>query len=119
MAAGKENLGNYTPKMLHAGDFPVVTDSGTVAESQTIKEMMPIEIGADGKVKAVTSSTINNVYGIAAEDADAGEEVVYYLTGQFFGSALTAPAGTTAAQFKAPLRKLGIYLVDTDNYAGA
>ena len=33
MAAGKELLGSYTPKMIHAGDYPVVTDSGTVADN--------------------------------------------------------------------------------------
>ena len=27
MAAGKELLGSYNPKMVHAGDYPVVTDS--------------------------------------------------------------------------------------------
>lgn len=115
MAAGKELLGSYTPKMIHAGDYPVVTDSGTVAAGQTIVELMPVELGADGKLKAITSSTIANVYGLAAESKEEGEELVIYLTGQFFGDALVVPAGTTAADFKANLRKLGIFLVDTEN----
>ena len=42
MAAGKELLGSYNPKMVHAGDYPVVTDSGTVAEGETILELMPV-----------------------------------------------------------------------------
>lgn len=115
MAAGKELVGSYTPKMVHAGDYPVVTDSGTVAEGETIVELMPIVLGTDGKIKAVTSDTVANVYGLAAENAEAGEEVVIYLTGQFFGDSIEVPAGTTAADYKAPFRKLGIFLVDTDN----
>lgn len=115
MAAGKENLGTYTPKMVHAGDYPVVTDSGTVAEGETIVELMPVVLNADGTLKAVTADNVAEVYGLAAENAEAGEEVVIYLTGQFFGEAIEVPAGTTAADFKAPFRKLGIFLVDTDN----
>ena len=117
MAAGKELLGSYTPKMVHAGDYPVVTDSGTVAEGETIIELMPIVLGTDGKLKAVTSDTVAEVYGLAAENAEAGQEVVYYLTGQFFGDSIEVPAGTTAADFKAPFRKLCIFLVDTENAA--
>ena len=115
MVAGKEMLGSYTPKMVHAGDFPVVTDSGTVAEGETIIELMPVVLGTDGKIKAVTAETVADVYGLAAENAEEGEEVVIYLTGQFFGDSIEVPAGKTAADFKAPFRKLGIFLVDTEN----
>lgn len=115
MAAGKELLGSYNPKMVHAGDYPVVTDSGTVADGETIIELMPVVLGTDGKIKAVTADTVADVYGLAAENAEAGEEVVIYLTGQFFGDSIEVPAGTTAADYKAPFRKLGIFLVDTDN----
>ena len=115
MAAGKELLESYTPKMVHAGDYPVVTDSGTVAEGETIIELMPVVLGTDGKIKADTSDTVADVYGLAAENAEAGEEVVIYLTGQFFGDSIEVPAGTTAADYKAPFRKLGIFLLDTDN----
>jgi len=117
MAAGKELLGSYTPKMIHAGDYPVVTDSGTVADGNTILELMPVTLGTDGKLSAVTADTIADVYGIAAEKAEEGAEAVIYLTGQFFGDSLELPAGTTAADFKAPFRRLGIFLVDTDNTA--
>lgn len=115
MAAGKELLESYNPKMVHAGDYPVVTDSGTVADGETIIELMPVVLGTDGKIKAVTADTVANVYGLAAENAEAGEEVVIYLTGQFFGDSIEVPAGTTAADFKAPFRKLCIFLVDTEN----
>lgn len=112
--AGKKLLGTYNPKMVHAGDYPVVTDSGTVAEGETIVELMPVTL-ANGTLKAVTKDTIADVYGLAAEDAQEGEELVFYMTGQFFGEAIAVPEGTTAADFKAPFRKLGIFLVDTDN----
>lgn len=115
--AGKELLESYKPKMVHAGNYPVVTDSGTVADGETIVELMPIVLDTDGKIKGVTSETIEQVYGIAAQNAEEGEEVVYYLTGEIFGDSIEVPAGTTAADFKAPLRKLGIFLVDTDNKA--
>ena len=49
--------------MVHAGDYPVVTDSGTVAEGETIIELMPVVLGTDGKIKAVTSDTVADVYG--------------------------------------------------------
>lgn len=119
MAAGKEILGSYKPKMVHAGDYPVVTDSGTVAADNTILELMPVTLGTDGKLSAVTADTVADVYGLAAESAEAGEEVVIYLTGQFFGDSIEIPAGTTPADFKAPFRKLGIFLVDTENAATA
>lgn len=117
MAAGKELLGSYNPKMVHAGDYPVVTDSGTVATGNTILELMPVTLGTDGKLSAVTADTVADVYGLAAENAEAGEEVVIYLTGQFFGDSIEIPTGTTPADFKAPFRKLGIFLVDTENAA--
>lgn len=119
MAAGKELLGSYNPKMVHAGDYPVVTDSGTVAAGNTILELMPVTLGTDGKLSAVTADTVEDVYGLAAENAEAGEEVVIYLTGQFFGDSIEIPTGTTPADFKAPFRKLGIFLVDTDNAVSA
>ena len=72
---------------------------------------MPITLGTDGKIKAVTADTVADVYGLAAENAEEGEEVVYYLTGEFFGSAIEVPVGKTAADFKAPFRKIGIFLV--------
>lgn len=115
MAAGKGLLGSYTPKMTFAGGYPVVTDSGTVADGNTILEFMPVTLGTDGKLAAVTADTIADVYGLAAQEAKAGEEAVIYLTGQFFGDALALPEGTTPADFKAPFRKLGIFLVDTEN----
>lgn len=118
MAAGKELLGSYKPKMVHAGDYPVVTGTGTVADGSTIPGLMPVVLGADGKLSPVTASTVTDVYGIAADGAEAGEEMVIYLTGQFFGDALELPEDVTALGLKAPLRKIGIFLEDTENKTG-
>lgn len=117
MAAGKELLGSFTPKMIFAGDYPVVKDTGTVAEKNEVSELMPVTIGTDGKLSAVTADTVVNVYGIAAEAAKAGEEVPIYLTGQFFGSALELPKGMSPSDLKAPFRKIGIFLERTENAA--
>lgn len=115
MTAGKELLESYIPKRVHAGDYPVVTDSGTVAEGEIITELTPVTLDTNGKIKAVTADTITNVYGLAAEDAKAGQEIVLYLTGQFFGESINAPSGSSVSDLKEPLRKLGIFLVNTDN----
>lgn len=110
MALGKERLGSYIPKMANAGDYPVVTDSGTVAEGETIMEFMPITREADGTVKAATAETLGNVYGLAATNAAAGEEAVYYLTGEFFASAIVLPNTATLEAVKQALRKICIFL---------
>ena len=115
MAAGKELLESYVPKRVHAGDYPVVTDSGTVAEGEIITELTPVTLDTNGKIKAATADTITSVYGLAAEDAIAGQEIVLYLTGQFFGESINVPSGSSVSDFKEPFRKLGIFLVDTDN----
>ena len=86
-----------------------------MAGKEKLESYSPITLGTDGKIKAVTADTVADVYGLAAENAEEGEEVVYYLTGEFFGSAIEVPVGKTAADFKAPFRKIGIFLVDTDN----
>ena len=44
--AGKEKLESYSPKMVHAGDFPVVTDSGTLISDREREERND---GAGGK----------------------------------------------------------------------
>lgn len=114
MAAGKELLGSYKPRMIHAGDYPVVKDTGVVADGNTILELMPVTMGTDGKLSAITQKTAADVYGIAAASAEAGEMVVIYLTGEFFGDSLELPEGMQAADIKAACRRNSIFLKDTD-----
>ncbi len=99
---------NYTPKNIFAGNFPVVTDVGPLADSATVRKMAPVMISG-GKVKEVDSAGIANLCGIAADDSTDGG-VVYYLTGEFFAAALTLPDSVTVEALKPAFRKLGIFL---------
>lgn len=107
--AGKELLGTYTPKMTLAGDFPVVTDSGTMKAGESAKEFQVLCKTADG-MTAVTADTVEDIYGIAAADSDEDGNVVIYLTGEFFAETLVYPDTVTAEELKAALRKLSIFM---------
>ena len=50
------------------------------------------------------------MYGIAATAAEAAEEVVVYLTGEFFADAITLPEGVTADTLAKAFRNIGIFL---------
>lgn len=90
-----------------AGDYPIVTDAGTATGE--IKQYAPVVVGEAG-VAAVAAATVADVVGIAAEAAASGEEVVFYLTGEYFAEALELPNGVTAEALKPVFRKLGIFL---------
>lgn len=101
---------NTTPKNFFAGDFPTATETGTAGGN--IKEFAPVTIDGNGKVVTITSETKTNVIGISAAAAATGEPVVYYLTGEFFATALHMPSGVTPADIAGYLRKLSIFLRD-------
>lgn len=115
MAAGKEILETYKPKMIFAGDFPVVKDMAVAAEGETISELMPVTLDSDGKVKAVTADTISDIYGLAAEEAESGQQTAVYLTGQFFSESVNLPEGITLSGIKVQLRKIGIFAVGAES----
>lgn len=103
----------HTPENLFAGDFPILTDSVTVG-TKKITRLSPVKL-VGGKLEPVAkgaddAATVADLYGIAAEDAEAGAEGIIYLTGQFFASALSLPAEVTAGVLKPAFRKLGIFL---------
>ena len=98
----------HTPDNFFAGDFPIVTDFGKIKDGATIRARVPIVQGADGIEEAV-AATIADVIGISAAEP-SGDEVVYYLTGEFFTQALTLPTDVTAEELKPILRKLTIFL---------
>lgn len=83
-----------------------------------VKRGAPVVLGEDGKLALVTVSgtsgsytvSTDGLYGIAADNAAADEEVVVYLTGSFFTDALVLPENATAAALEVPLRNLGIFL---------
>lgn len=90
-----------------AGDYPIVTDAGTA--TGVIKQYAPVVVAGAG-VAVVAAETVADVVGIAAEEAASGEEVVFYLTGEYFADALELPSGVTAETLKPVFRKLGIFL---------
>lgn len=98
----------HTPVNFLAGDFPTATDVATAKKA--IKERTPVTMGDDGKLEAVTASTIEKLTGIAATDAEADEQCVYFLTGEFFADALTLPDGVTVDAIKGTLRNKSIFL---------
>lgn len=107
----------YTPKNIFAGDFPTATDTGEAGAA--LAEFQPVTIDASGKIVAVApagtgegaaAATTGDVVGITAAAAGKGEQVVYFLTGEFFADALALPNGVAVADIKLPLRKIGIFL---------
>lgn len=97
-----------SPVNFFAGDFPIVTEVGDVAEGVTVRKYAPVAL-VGGKVVEATAESLDNLCGIAAADSTDGG-VVYYMTGEFFAAALTLPDGVTADDLKPAFRKLGIFL---------
>ena len=104
------------PDNFFAGSFPIATDFGAIKTGATIRARAPIVQGADG-IEEATAATLANLVGISA-DVPSGDEVVYYLTGEFFSQALTLPSGITAEALKPACRKLGIFLKEMNLNAG-
>lgn len=111
----------FTPENFIAGDFPMKTDFGPIKSGATIRKYAPLVQGANGieEITAAmlpTEGALDTLIGIAADEPSGGE-VVYYLTGEFFGEALILQDGVTADILKPAFRKLGIFLKEMDNNA--
>ena len=102
------NIAARTFDNFHAGPFPVATEVGKVDASATIHARAPIAIGKNGIIE-VTAATIENVIGISAAEP-SGDEIVYYMTGEFFSQALHLQSGVTTEALRPHLRKLNIFL---------
>lgn len=102
-----ERLGEYSPKMVLAGEFPMLTETGTAGEA--IGQWDIVMLDAAGSVKKATTAGIDTVAGIAAVAAEKNDPVVYYMTGEFFTDAI-GMNGIEAAAAKTALRKLSIFL---------
>lgn len=112
--------GVYTPDNLFAGDFPVATDTVTIASGQNLKRGAVLGmVTATGKYVlsvATAEDGSEEPVVILAEDIDAtGGDVTapVYLTGQFNARALTLGEGHTTDSVKAALRPLSIFIKDT------
>ena len=97
----------YTPDNFIAGDYPIVKESFLVRSGETVRKFAPVTL-TDGEISEATA-TLENLCGIALADA-SGDQVVCYLTGEFFADALTLPDGVTIENLKPAFCKLGIFL---------
>ena len=113
------------PVKFFAGEYPVVTAVKAVAAGKSVKQYEPVKLtdnGIEPVVKVAASEAVSGtstpakseyenttagIYGIAAE---AAEEVVVYLTGEFFADAITLPEGVTADTLAKAFRNIGIFL---------
>lgn len=105
-----------------AGNYPIVTDVGTIKKNAVIRKRTPLVQSEDGieeftaamlptTGENASAGSLDKIVGIAAEEP-SGEEVTFYLTGEFFAEGLTLPEGVTAADLKPAFRKLGIFIKD-------
>lgn len=112
----------------HAGEFPVITSVGIVAPEKTIAQYAAVKLTANGiepvvaiaateavsstvvPAKTANENTIANIYGIAAEAATAGDQVVIYITGQFFAEAIPFPEDVEVETLTSAFRNIGIFL---------
>lgn len=107
----------YTADNLIAGDHPLVTESVTVLDGQTLTRGAVLgKITASGKVVLSLAAAVDGSevpYAILAEDVTADgadEEATAYLSGEFNEGELTIGTGHTADSIRAGLRDLSIYL---------
>ena len=116
------------PVKFCAGEYPVVTAVKAVATGKSVKQYEPVKLtdnGIEPVVKVAASEAVSGtstpakseyenttagIYGIAATAAEATEEVVVYLTGEFFADAITLPEGVTADMLAKAFRNIGIFL---------
>ena len=109
-----------------AGDFPVVTNFGTIKKGATIRKRALLVSGADGieeltkdmlptTGESASPGSLDKIIGIAAEEP-SGDEVTFYITGEFFAEGLTLPDGVTAADIAPACRKLSIFIKEMKNY---
>lgn len=100
----------HKPKNFLAGDFPTVPESDIAGAD--IEEFTPVAKDTEGNIIPLTADTIDDVIGISVEGAITGDPVVYYMTGEFFASAINLPEGVTIDVLKDALRKVSIFLKD-------
>lgn len=101
---------NFNPENFVAGTYPIATDTEHSAGEDGIRMYAPV-VMTDGKIRKVTSAeALTGLYGIAMNDADTGEPVVVWCTGEFFRDALVLEDGVTADALIQPMRNIGIFL---------
>ncbi len=97
----------FNPTKFYAGEFPVVTETGTAGGAIALHDLV---MSSDTGVVKATTEGIANVVGIAVSAAAAeGDPVVYILTGEVFADSVGLN-GIDPAAAKAACRKLCIFL---------
>jgi hypothetical protein len=117
----KQDHAAPAPDNLFAGDFPVVTGSGTIASGQGVLARGTVlgKVTAGGKLAIVDSTKSTGeqvVYAVLAEAVDATSADVdapLYLTGTYNSRALVFGGTDTAATHTAGARALSIFIKDT------
>jgi hypothetical protein len=107
----------YTPDNLIAGNFPIITDTGTLVSGESVVRGEVLgKITTGGKLAASLLASDDGSETpdcIAAETVDASsadKPIAVYLTGEFNSAAMTIGTGHTAASIKDGLRGKGIFL---------
>ncbi|SHG90230.1 hypothetical protein [Tepidibacter thalassicus] len=121
------NTATNTPENIIAGDYPITKGVYPIKSGVTVTKHTPVklvggeiepvvkieatEVDATNAIpaKTIEENTVENLYGIAAEDGSGGEAVIY-LTGEFFADKIPLPADVTIDMLKPAFRKLGIFL---------
>ena len=103
----------HEPKQFIAGMAEIIT--AVKPASAALKEHAPVILDSSGKLAPVTDSAgtaqVTGLYGITAGPAaKADDEVVVYLTGEFFADGLQLESSVEVDDVEVPLRNLGIFL---------
>lgn len=98
----------YNPSHFEAGVGPVAKAVKVAAED--LNEHAPVALDKSGKLVAVTSDNVANIYGLLPDSAKADEEAPVYLTGEYFADSLALEEGVTATDIEVALRNIGIFL---------
>lgn len=112
-------LDTYTPDFLRAGDFPMATKSYNVTPGVTVRRGMLLGTKAgESTLDPYPITAGMTLVGIGLDDLTAvpitvGSSVGVALSGQFDSLALAVANGGDIDDYRAALRDLGIFVVDT------
>lgn len=102
-------LGEFKYDNLFAGSAEVVTETVEVKDALSKGTVVALK---DGQAVAVDSGNeeANEPYAILAENAEEGERVTVYLTGEFNSRALIFGGDDEVDDHWLALRKIGIFV---------
>ena len=98
----------YNPSHFEAGVGPVAKAVKVAAAD--LPEHAPVALDDSGKLVAVTSGNVTNIYGLLPDSVREDEETPVYLTGEYFADSLALEEGVSAADIEVALRNIGIFL---------